>query len=115
MGRPASTDGGRPVSIHLRLSAKEAAKVDAARGPLSRADFLRAMLDGTTLPRPVHVTAVDEPITEIFDADAGHNVAMVPAVKHRHRRGAIKSFTYNRGVKVNTYYCVEPGCMSELL
>lgn len=48
MGNLAKVDGGRDVVVALRLSKREAAVVDAARGSLTRSAWLRwAVLDFT--------------------------------------------------------------------
>lgn len=41
MGRPQSVKGGRPHAVSTKLSDAEVAYVDAARGSLSRAEWLR--------------------------------------------------------------------------
>lgn len=57
MSRPPSTDGGRPVSVHLRLSAQEAAKVDAVRKSLSRPDWFRSHIPATVSTERVNAAA----------------------------------------------------------
>lgn len=41
MGRPPAVAGGRHTAFSTKLSVGEAAAVDAARGSLSRAEYLR--------------------------------------------------------------------------
>jgi hypothetical protein len=41
MGRPRQVAGGRPVVVASRFSEEEARKIDAVRGPLNRAEWLR--------------------------------------------------------------------------
>jgi hypothetical protein len=52
MARPRSVAGGRPVTVTVKMSAHEAATLDAARGGLSRSAYVRRMLFGPPAPRP---------------------------------------------------------------
>lgn len=46
MGRPQSTQGGRPVVISIRLSVAEKRRLDSLRGSQTPADFFRGLLNG---------------------------------------------------------------------
>jgi len=44
VARPQSVAGGRPVRVTVNLSEDEVARLDRLRGSLSRAEFLRVLM-----------------------------------------------------------------------
>lgn len=114
MGRPVSTDGGRPVSVHVRLSAAEVKRLDAERGGMSRADFLRAPL------RPITTHPIDASRAGgVHDVEGYCLVAKVddtmpvPAT-HRHRRGEVVGKAFDHGQEIKMYRCSVEGCLQVL-
>lgn len=54
MGRPAATEGGRTVTIRVRVSTAERAALDQARGHLTLSDYARTRLLPATKPTRPH-------------------------------------------------------------
>lgn len=46
MPRPRSVAGGRPVVVPVRLSTEEVGVLDSLRGPLSRSEAIRRLING---------------------------------------------------------------------
>lgn len=119
MGRPVSTDGGRPVSVHVRLSDEEAAALDRARGGLTRVQYLRSLIapihvdmGGVDPSRPLGVHDVHVDPQGIYTEIGGHMV--IAPTPHRHRRGEVVGQAFEKGQQVKMHACAVPGCTQVL-
>lgn len=64
MGRPRSVEGGRPHIVRVRLSDRELAALEQARGGTSRSDYLRSSIHAPAIPQIKDGRMVAAPIAE---------------------------------------------------
>jgi len=87
----------RRSRFEVRLSDSEAARLDEGRGPMSRAEFFRKLLDAWGS-------------SDQADPGPGPGGDDEDVPRHRHRPGIALESRWERGVEHKQWMCAEPGC-----